>query len=78
MDHGPEAGEIQEKRGTCVKGRHGGVVEKGRIQGSRGVVEKGRIHWQPLDREVRWEYQLHTRPCLRSIRVKSKTGVEGR
>ena len=25
-DHGAEAGEIQEKGGTCAKGRHGGVV----------------------------------------------------
>jgi hypothetical protein len=32
-DHGAKAGEIQEKGVMCVKGRHGGVVEKVRIQG---------------------------------------------
>jgi hypothetical protein len=37
----------------CVKGRHGGVVEKLRIQGLK-------------TRALRWEVQSHTRPCLRS------------
>jgi hypothetical protein len=32
-DHGAKAGEIQEKGVMCVKGWHGGVVEKVRIQG---------------------------------------------
>ena len=32
-DHGAKAGVIQEKGVMCVKGRHGGVVKKVRIQG---------------------------------------------
>ena len=33
INHGAKTGEIQEKGVMCVKGRHGGVVKKVRIQG---------------------------------------------